>query len=94
MPKAPTLKKAKNTAIGAAIYFTYVKGEPIIYIEYSTSKKFKNSKTKKADADDYVYYNLTGLKAHKTYYVRIRAGFRVSGQIVCTAWSNTKKLKT
>lgn len=61
-------------------------------IQYSTSSKFTKSTTKSVKVKGYskVSKKVTGLKAKKIYYVRIRT-YRGS---IYSAWSKVKKVKT
>ncbi len=64
-------------------------------IQYSTSSKFKASKTKSVTVKGYksVSKRIKGLKAGKTYYVRVRTYSTVSGKKIYGKWSKTKKIK-
>lgn len=65
-----TLKSAKKGQIQAV--FQSVKDAAGYQVDYSTSKKFTSKKTKEAGAAAKAK-TLTGLKAGKKYYVRVRA---------------------
>ncbi|MCM1567851.1 MAG: fibronectin type III domain-containing protein [Roseburia sp.] len=65
-------------------------------IQYSTNKNFTKSTVKKVTVKkkSTVKKTITGLKAKKTYYVRIRAYKTVSGKKYYSAWSSPKKVVT
>lgn len=60
-------------------------------IEYSTSKKFTNAKTKTTTSTK---ATIKGLSAKKTYYVRVRTYKTVNGKKYYSAWSTIKYKKT
>ena len=62
--------------------------------QISTSKKFKNNKSKIKEISTYKFNpKIYGMKKKKSYYVRIRA-YKVDGkQLHYSAWSNIKILK-
>lgn len=64
-------------------------------VEYSTSKKFTKSTTKKKTVKSYKKINLTlkGLKSKKTYYVRVRTYKTVKGKKYYSNWSKVAKKK-
>lgn len=88
--KAPVLKACRNTAAKKlVVQYSKSKNATGYNIAYSTSKKFKTSRTvnsKKAKV------TLKKLKK-KTYYVRVRAYKLESGKKYYSAWSNVKKVK-
>ena len=62
-----------------------------VQIQYSTNKKFSNSKissTKKASK------TIKGLKKKKKYYLRVRSYKKVNGKKVYSKWSTVRKVKT
>lgn len=61
-------------------------------IQYSTSKKFKASKTKTKRTNK-TRYTITKLNNKKTYYIRVRAYRYQFGERVYGSWSNVRKLK-
>ncbi len=63
-------------------------------IQYSTSKKFTSAKTKKITSYKTVSAALTGLKAKKTYYIRVRTYKTVNGIKYYSGWSTVKSKKT
>lgn len=63
-------------------------------IQYSTSKKFKNSKTKTISSNKTTAYTINNLSANKTYYVRVRTYKTVKGKKYYSDWSSYKYKKT
>ena len=63
-------------------------------IQYSTSKSFKSYKTKTLSGYKKTSTTLTGLKAKKTYYIRVRTYKTVNGKKVYSGWSTIKYKKT
>ena len=63
-------------------------------VQYSTSKSFKSKKTKTVKSNKITTVTLKGLKAKKTYYVRVRSFKKVSGKTYYSAWSYVKYKKT
>ncbi|MBR3969023.1 MAG: fibronectin type III domain-containing protein [Clostridia bacterium] len=63
-------------------------------IQYSTSKKFTNAKTKTISSYKTTKYTLKSLSAKKTYYVRVRTYKTVSGKKYYSGWSSYKYVKT
>lgn len=86
-----TLKSAKKGQIQAV--FQSVKDAAGYQIDYSTSKKFTSKKTKEAGAAAKTK-TLTGLKAGKKYYVRVRA-YRIDsmGNRIYGVYSGVKNVK-
>lgn len=63
-------------------------------IQYSTSKKFTNAKTKTISSYKTTKYTLKSLSAKKTYYVRVRTYKNVNGVKYYSGWSTYKSVKT
>ena len=63
-------------------------------IQYSTSKTFKNAKTKTITSYKTSSTTLTGLKAKTTYYVRVRTYKTVGKTKYYSGWSTYKYVKT
>ena len=62
-------------------------------VQYSTSKKFKNAKTKKIAGKSKTGVTLKKLKSGKMHYVRMRS-YKVSdGRKLYSAWSSKKKVR-
>ena len=94
--KAPKLKmvKRKKGQKKVKAYWTKVKGVSGYQIQFSTSKKFKKSKTKTFKVNKKrKKAAFKKLKKNKKYFVRIRAYKKVNGKKYYSEWSNVKKLK-
>jgi len=63
-------------------------------IQYSTSKKFTNAKTKTISSYKTTKYTLKSLSANKTYYVRVRTYKTVGKTKYYSGWSTYKYVKT
>ena len=65
-------------------------------IAYSTSSKFRSSKTtvKNISKNTTTSYQISNLSKNKTYYIRIRAYKKSGGQKVYSSYSSVKKIKT
>ena len=63
-------------------------------IQYSTSKKFTSAKTKTVSSYKTTKATLSGLKAKKTYYVKVRTYKTVNGTKYYSGWSTVKYKKT
>lgn len=74
----------------AKVKYSSVKGATGYQIQYATKKSFKGAKTKTVTKTT---ANLTGLKAGKRYYVRVRAKGKASGKTVYSKWSNVMSVK-
>ncbi len=94
IPKA--VKLSSLTAGKKELTVKWSKGSNITgyEIEYSTSKKFKNSKTVTVSKAATTKTVLKKLSAKKTYYVRIRTYKTVNGKKYYSAWSSAKSKKT
>ena len=68
-----------------------VKGSKGYQLQYSTSKKFRNKKTKETSN---LKLKVKKLKKKKTYYIRVRAFKIIQGHKIYSEWSNYKKIKT
>lgn len=90
--KAFTVKWKKQSAKMAASRITGYD------IQYSTSKKFTSPKIKSVSGYGTTSKKITGLKAKKTYYVRVRTykTIKVNGKNVklYSGWSAAKSVKT
>ncbi|MBR3968170.1 MAG: leucine-rich repeat protein, partial [Clostridia bacterium] len=62
-------------------------------IQYSTSKKFTNAKTKTISSYKTTKYTLKSLSAKKTYYVRVRTYKTVGKTKYYSGWSTYKYVK-
>ena len=63
-------------------------------IQYGTKKDFSNAKKLTVKGAKTVKATIKGLKAKKTYYVRVRTYKTVSGVKYYSSWSKYKKIKT
>ena len=63
-------------------------------VQYSTSSKFKNAKTKKVSGYGKTSLKISNLKGKTTYYIRVRTTMKVSGKTYSSAWSKTQHVKT
>lgn len=88
---APKIMNILNTNKGIKVQWKKADGYKI---QISTSKKFKNNKSKIKEISTYKFNpKIYGMKKKKSYYVRIRA-YKVDGkQLHYSAWSNIKILK-
>ena len=89
------LKNLKNTGKGKLkVYWKWNPYGDGYQIAYSTNKYFPSSKTKRISAGVFTdSKTITGLKKGTTYYVRVRAYQKVSGEKFYGPWSNVKKIK-
>lgn len=94
-PKAASINKltAKNKAIAVKLNRS-LKQSTGYQIQYSTSKKFTSAKTKTLKSYKTSTVTLSGLKAKKTYYVRVRTYKTVDGKKYYSNWSSYKYKKT
>ena len=89
--KVKILKAGKK-----AIYLKWSKASKVCegyQVEYSTNKKFKNSKKTVKVSKKKTSVTIKKLKSKKVYYVRVRAYKKVKGKMYCSLWSKTKKIK-
>lgn len=94
-PKAS--KITKLTAKSKGFQVTWKKRPSVTgyQIQYSTNSKFSKAvKTVNIKKSSSVKKTVKGLKAKKTYYVRVRTYQKQSGQTDHSAWSGTKKVTT
>ncbi len=94
-PKLKKVKRVKGKKRIVKAFWSKVKGISGFEIQFSTSKKFKKSKTKtyriKKSKTKKAFKKL---KKKKKYYVRIRAYKTVKGKKYYSKWSNIKAVKT
>lgn len=88
----PALKLKRKPSSSLNVSWKQVKGASGYQIRYSLKKKsgYKSILIKKAKAGN---YRKNGLKAKKTYYVKMRAYRTVKGKKVYGAWSGIKSIK-
>ncbi len=85
-----TLKPGKNKL---AVSWKKGVGGVGYELQYSLKKSFAGAKKVKISKTATVKRTLKGLKAGKTYYVRIRARKKVNGTTYYSAWSGAKSAK-
>ena len=89
IPKTPTsLKVSKKSTTSMKVSYKKSSGVTGYEIKYSTSKDFKDSKTKDLKGTS---VTIKDLKKKKTYYVKVRAYQIINGKKVYS--SNTKTVK-
>jgi len=95
VPKAASVNKltAKSKAITVKLNRS-LKQSTGYEIQYSTSKSFKNAKIKKVSSYKTSFATIKGLKAKKTYFVRVRTYKTVNGKKYYSNWSSLKYVKT
>lgn len=90
------VKLTKVTAARKGFTAKWKKGSNIngYELQYSTSSKFSKAKTKKLSKAKLSSKKITGLKAKKNYYVRIRT-YKMAGKTkYVSGWSKVRKVKT
>ena len=95
-PKATKIKSLKNTGKKKmTVKWKKVSGATGYILQYSTSKKFKKSKTKKITIKKKTTVKkvIKKLKKGKRYYVRIRTYKKASGTTKYSKWSKKKSVK-
>ena len=100
-PKKPTIKTpeagskaltAKWAAMKTKMSTARITG---YQIQVATNKAFtKNKKSKKIAGYSNTSYKFTSLKAHTTYYVRVRTYKKIGRTVYYSAWSAVKNIKT
>lgn len=91
IPKAPTnLKLSKKSKTSMKVAYKKSSGVTGYEIKYSTSKKFKDSKTKEVKGTS---ATIKSLKKKKTYYVKVRAYQTINGKKIYSSYSSTKYIK-
>ncbi len=94
-PKGVRLKKLRSGA-GGKLTVTWKKNKAVngYEIQYSTDKKFLSGiKKKTVKKKTITVLKLSGLKAGKTYYVRIRTYKKINGKKYYSAWSKVKSAR-
>ena len=95
LPAKTTVKKIVAGKKSLKVYINTKSVQVTGYqIQYSTSKTFKNSKTKTLTNYKTASTALNGLTSKKTYYVRIRTYKTVNGVKFYSLWSAYKYGKT
>ncbi len=95
-PKGTSLSKVTPTEKGFDLKWKKQAKEISGYeVAYSTSNKFTSKSTKVVTAGKgKTSTSVTGLKAKKKYYVRIRTYKKVKGKKYYSDWSKAKSVKT
>ena len=95
-PKGTTLKSLTAASKAFTAKWTKQATQTTGYqVQYATNSKFTSGvKTVTVSKNSTVSKKITGLKAKKYYYVRIRTYKTVSGTKYYSSWSSYKKIKT
>lgn len=94
-PPKTTIKKATGATKSVKVSLTKKTSQVTGYqVQYSTSKKFTNAKTKTITSAKTTSTTIKSLKAKKTYYVRVRTYKTVKGVKYYSGWSTYKSAKT
>lgn len=98
-PKGTTISKVTAESKGFTVKWKAQKTQTTGYqIQYSLNKNFKSAKTVTVDKNSTVSKKVTGLKAKKKYYVRVRTfkKQKVNGknQTIYSGWSAAKNVTT
>lgn len=100
-PVVPAIKLTKVTKGSKSFTAKWPKASAAVQrqftgyqIQYGTSKAFLSSKTKNTTQKGSKKVVIRKLKKKKTYYVRIRRYYKWNGQLLYSAWSPAKKVKT
>ena len=96
LPKGTTVSKLTPSAKAITVKWKKQAVQTNGYqIQCSTSKTFSSgNKTITIAKSSSVSRKITGLKAKKTYYIRIRTYKKTGGKTYYSAWSSAKNLKT
>lgn len=92
--KVTILKLKANSRKKITIKWKMKKNCDGYIIEYSTDKRFKNSKSIKIKNNNTTKKSIKYLKRNKKYYVRIRAYHNISGNKYYSSWSTIKCITT
>jgi hypothetical protein len=90
-PVSSLVKGTKKITVNIKKKATQITG---YQVQYATSKKFTDAKTKTVSSYKTTKVTLSGLKAKTTYYVRVRVYKKVSGKTYYSGWSTYKYTKT
>ncbi|MFR5875658.1 MAG: fibronectin type III domain-containing protein [Eubacterium sp.] len=90
-PKSTTIKSVKAGKKSFTVKWKKNASQTTGYqIQYCTSKSFKNAKTVTVNSTSTVSKKVSGLKAKKKYYVRVRTYKHSCGVKTYSAWSKAK----
>lgn len=91
----PKIKSAAKKSKGFTVKWNTVSNADGYEIQYSTSKKFTKSTTKKVNVNKKTTSKaVSKLKGNKNYYIRIRAYKNNKGTKCYSSWSTVKNVKT
>lgn len=100
-PVVPAVKFTKITKGSKSFTAKWTKASSAVQkqftgyqIQYSANKNFLTGKFKNTTKKSASKVKINKLKKKKTYYVRIRRYLKWNGQILYSAWSPVKKIKT
>lgn len=94
-PPKSAVKKLKKGKKSFTVYVKKQSKQTSGYqVQYSTSKKFKSSKTKSLTSYKKTKLKVKKLKKHKKYYVRVRTYKKVGKAKYYSSWSSAKSVKT
>ncbi len=101
IPKATTLSKATGVKKGVTVKWKAMKTKMSkkritgYQVQVATNKAFtKNVKQKLVKGYKKTSVKMTGLKAKKKYFVRVRTYCSISGKVYYSKWSKAKSTKT
>ncbi|MFR5875311.1 MAG: fibronectin type III domain-containing protein [Eubacterium sp.] len=92
--KAVSISKLTSKEKGFKVSWKKTSGITGYQIQYSTSSKFKNSKTSTVTKNSTTSKTISKLKDSKKYYVRLRAYKTVNGKKYYSSWSDKKSVTT
>ena len=94
IPKATALSGLTAGKKKITVRWKKANGVTGYQIAYSLKSNFSSAKTKTVSSAKTAKLTLSGLKAGKTYYIRIRTYKSVGGKKYPSAWSKSMKIKT
>ena len=99
LKKAASLSKVTISSVsgkkkGFSVKWKKVASASGYQVQYATDSKMKSAKSKKVSSSN-ASFSVSGLKAKKTYYVRVRAYSKnADGTTTYGNWSSIKSVKT
>ena len=94
-PKAPKISKVRGVAGGVSVKWAKSPKATGYQVRVALNKGFKSGKkTVKLKGAKATSKKLSGLKAGKRYYVKVRAFKKVGSKTYYSAWSKVKSVKT
>ena len=94
LPAKQTIAKITSQKKGFAVKWTKDKNVTGYQIQYDVKSNFKSAKSTYVKTNTTYKKTISGLKAKKTYYVRVRSYKTVGGVKYYGSWSANKKIKT